>query len=141
MGVKKGHRLLGAGLAVLASVPGCWNFRSGGLSGRPEASDAAPEPVDIDMAPADGRADDAPTMRGSSLDATMRDQAGRERAPPPPPPPDAAPVPPDAAMDLPPACNNACGGCRSLSAAPGASCGACGQYQCNGKEDVVCVDP
>ena len=35
---------------------------------------------------------------------------------------------------------NACGGCEALSSTPGASCGSCGEYACNGQNAVRCVE-
>jgi hypothetical protein len=36
---------------------------------------------------------------------------------------------------------NACGGCEVLPATPGDPCGACGQWECLGIDDVTCTDP
>lgn len=36
---------------------------------------------------------------------------------------------------------NGCGGCEPLTPGPGAHCGACGSYVCDGKNAVKCVDP
>src|SRR2546421_530789 len=98
-------------LGCLAAL-GCRNFQSGGLAARGQPP--------------------SPDAARTSADARPPDAGGA--------PADASPLPP-AAMAAPPPCANACGGCRPLAAAPGAGCGACGHYQCNGKEDVVCLDP
>ena len=36
---------------------------------------------------------------------------------------------------------NACGGCDVLPANPGEPCGTCGEWECLGIDDVMCVDP
>lgn len=36
---------------------------------------------------------------------------------------------------------NACGGCSELTDAPGESCGTCGEYACEGDNQVICNDP
>jgi hypothetical protein len=36
--------------------------------------------------------------------------------------------------------NNACGGCASLEGSPGAACGVCGEWACDGAEAVTCQD-
>jgi hypothetical protein len=36
---------------------------------------------------------------------------------------------------------NLCGGCTTLTATPGASCGVCGTVICIGTDVATCIDP